>query len=305
MYSENVRSGGHGTIWPLYPGSNGCAPDRRASGQAIPFGGFPVDARFPGDCPTDLRQITSSQGKNGTCRGSLPGWLVTELRLVGAATITEAEKVLNGLLLQFNGKVGVRAERDCPAHRYLEQSASLDRIFCFKHRWRVSRDNTVKYSRRTLQLLPDGTRPTFAGMQVEVQEGLDSRLMVQYQGQTIPTQEAPPRPTWLEETAAAPPENPGMARGINGAGSQCDSHLGTLETGDVARDSRPRRSRAQQHRIPTARQSTLWENVQQAKYRSLSLRAVTRELRIHGNTLKLTELVRPSDLHRPPPAGHP
>ena len=164
---------------------------------------------------------------------------------------------MNGFLPRFNEKFGVQAEQDCPAYRFLEQSASLDGILCFKHRRKVSRDTTVKYHRRTLQLLPDVTRPTYAGVQVEIQEDLDGRLLVQYQWQTIPTQEAPPRPAQLRETAAAPPGSSALARGINGAGDRCASHLATLETGEVDRDLRPRKSRAQQHRIPTARQRTL------------------------------------------------
>ena len=163
---------------------------------------------------------------------------------------------------------------------------SLDGILCFKHRRKVSRDNTVKYNRRTPQLLPDGTRPTYAGVQVEVQEDLDGRLLVQCQGQTIPSQEAPPRPGLLRETAAAPRESSGLARGINGAGDRRDSHLATLETGEADRDLRPRKSRAQQHRLPTPRQRTLWENVQEAKSRGLSLRAIARELGIHRNTVQ-------------------
>ena len=130
---------------------------------------------------------------------------------------------------------------------------SLDGILCFKHRRKVSRDNTVKYNRRTLQLQPGVTRPTFAGVQVEVQEDLVGRLLVQYQGQTISSQEAPPRPAQLRETAAAPPGGSGLDLGINGAGVQCDSHPATLKTGEVDRDMRPRKSRAQQHKIPTAR----------------------------------------------------
>ena len=94
---------------------------------------------------------------------------------------------MNGFLPRFNEKFGVQAEQDCPAYRFLEQSASLDGILCFKHRRKVSRDTTVKYHRRTLQLLPDVTRPTYAGVQVEIQEDLDGRLLVQYQGQTIHT----------------------------------------------------------------------------------------------------------------------
>ena len=49
---------------------------------------------------------------------------------------------------------------------------------------------------------------------------------------------------------------------------------------------RPRKSRAQQHRMPTARQRTLWENVQQAKLMGLSLRATARELGVHRNTVQ-------------------
>ena len=115
--------------------------------------------------------------------------LVTELRLSGAATITEANEVLNNFLPRFNEKFGVQAELSILAYRSLEQSVSLHGILCFKHRRKVSQDNTVKYNRHTLQLLPDGTRPTYAGVQVEVQEDLDGRLLVQCQEQTIPSQE--------------------------------------------------------------------------------------------------------------------
>ena len=38
--------------------------------------------------------------------------------------------------------------------------------------------------------------------------------------------------------------------------------------------------------IPTARQRTLWENVQQAKLKGLSFRATARKLGIHRNTVR-------------------
>ena len=215
-----------------------------------------------------------AKGRVERAAGTFQVWLATELRLAGATTITEANEVLNCFLPRFNEKFGVQAEQDCPAYRSLEQSVPLDGILCLKHRRKVSRDNTVKYSRSTLQLLPDGTRPTFAGVQVEVQGDLDGRLLVQYQGETIPSHEAPPRPGLLRETAAASTESSAMSSGINGAGDRSDSRLATMETGEVDRDLRPRKSRAQQHGIPTARQRTLWGNVQQAKLRGLSLRAI-------------------------------
>ena len=52
--------------------------------------------------------------------------LVTELRLAGAATITEAEEVLNSFLPRFNEKFGVQAEQSIPAYRRLEQSVPLN-----------------------------------------------------------------------------------------------------------------------------------------------------------------------------------
>ncbi len=227
-----------------------------------------------------------AKGRVERAAGTFQDRLVSELRLAGSATIAEANEVLDNFIPRFNERFGVQAEQDCPAYRCLEQSVSLDRILCFKHRRKVSRDNTVKYKRRTLQLLPGITRPTYAGVQVEVQKDLDGQLLMQYQGQTIPSQEAPPRPAQLRENAAALPESSGLARGINGAGDRWDSHLATLETGEIDRDLRSHKSRAKQHLIPTARQRALWEKVQQAKRRGLSLRAMARELGIHRNTVR-------------------
>ena len=62
--------------------------------------------------------------------------------------------------------------------------------------------------------------------------------------------------------------------------------MATLETGELDRDLGPRKSKAQQHRIPTARQRALWEDVPQAKLRGLSLRRIARELGIHQNTAR-------------------
>ena len=88
----------------------------------------------------------------------------------------------------------IPAEHSSVAYRSMESSVSLDQILCFKHRRKVARDNTVKYNWRTLQPLPGKERPSYAGAQLEVHEGLDGQLLVQYRGRTIPTQEAPPRP---------------------------------------------------------------------------------------------------------------
>ena len=131
-----------------------------------------------------IRQIFArspqARGRVERAAGTFQDRLVSELRLIGSATISEANEVLNNFVPRFNERFGVQAEQDHRANRRLERSVSLDQILCFKHRRKVSRDNTIKYKRRTLQPLPGETHPTYAGAQVEVQENLEGRLRVQY-----------------------------------------------------------------------------------------------------------------------------
>ena len=118
--------------------------------------------------------------------------LVTELRLAGAATIADADHVLQGFLPRFNARFGVPPRCPEAAYRPLASDVCLDRILCFKHIRKVARDNTVKFQLHTLQLLPEPECPSYSGTAVEVLEGLDGRLSLQHQGRIIPAQEAPP-----------------------------------------------------------------------------------------------------------------
>ena len=230
--------------------------------------------------------------ESGITIGGRSDRLVSELCLAGASSIQQANEVLDGFIPRFNEKFAIMAEQDCPACRCLEQSVSFDQILCFKHRRKVSRDNTVKYKRHTPQLLPDGTRPTYTGVQVEVQDDLNGRLLVQYQGQTILSQKALPRPAQLRDAATASPESLESASGVDGTGVSWVPSLATLETGEVDRDLRSRKSKRQQHITPTARQRALWEDVQRAKNRGLSLRSIARELDIHRNTVRRYALAK-------------
>ena len=105
-------------------------------------------------------------------------------------------------------------------------------------------------------------------------------------GRVFPPRKAPPRPGLLRPTFVVPSEGSEPKRSINGAGGRCDTRLATLETGELDRDLSPHKYKAQQHKIPTARQRALWENVQQGKLRGFSLREMARELGIHRNTVR-------------------
>ena len=135
-------------------------------------------------------QSPQAKGRVERAAGTFQDRLVTELRLAGATTIDDANRVLEGFLPRFNGRFKVPARESEVAYRAVTEEMCLERILCFKYRRRVARDNTVRYRWRTLQLLPGTDRPTYAGAAVDVLEGLDDSLAVQHEGRDIPSQES-------------------------------------------------------------------------------------------------------------------
>ena len=135
-------------------------------------------------------------------------------------------------------------------------------------------------------------------MQVEVLEDLEGRIAVQYLGQTINTQEAPLRPGLLRAVAAARAQVSGEIQRVVAVNGRWQESLATLETGEVDRPRRPRKSRVKQDRKPTPRQRTIWQAVQEAKLRGLSLPAIARELGIHRETAKRYALAESPPMRR-------
>ena len=91
--------------------------------------------------------------------GTFQDRLITELRLAGATTIEQAKAVLKQFLPRYNRRFQVPAQCPDPAFRPLPPDLHLGQVLCFKHKRRVARDNTVKFQRHTLQLLPDRQLP--------------------------------------------------------------------------------------------------------------------------------------------------
>ena len=80
---------------------------------------------------------TQAKGQAERTAGTLQDRLITELRLAGATTLEQTKAVLKQFLPRFNRRFGVPAQCPEPAFR------PLQRVLCFKHRRRVTRDNTV------------------------------------------------------------------------------------------------------------------------------------------------------------------
>lgn len=132
-----------------------------------------------------------ARGRIERLNGTLQDRLVSELRLAGASTLEEANRVLGDFLPRYNARFAVPAAQEGSAYRPLPQGLELEGVLCFKYRRTVGPDNVVRWGGHRLQLLPGLDRLSYAYARVEVQERLDGSLAVYYQGRCVATREAP------------------------------------------------------------------------------------------------------------------
>ena len=241
-------------------------------------------------------QSPQAKGRVERAAGTFQDRLVTELRLAGATTIDDANRVLEDFLPRFNGRFKVPARESEVAYRAVDDGMRLEKVLCFKYRRRVARDNTVRYRWRTLQLLPGTDRPSYAGAAADVLEGLDGSLAVQHEGRDIPSQEAPPRPSVLRGFAGRTTHSPIIHQPTNGLGSKWEAKLATLDANHDAEQpaatsgrngtGRVRKAVGPRRKKPTPLQTARWKAVQRAKRKGLSIRGIARELRIHRDTVR-------------------
>ena len=126
-------------------------------------------------------------------------------------------------------------------------------------------------------------------------------LVVCYQNQIVPTQEAPPRPGVLRTLNATrglgsvTVENLAAGMDTNGIDGHEREGLGAMTAigrglaagrSTTDRESEAVHPKAQPPRPPTPRQRARWKAVQRAKRRGLSLRAIARELGISRITVR-------------------
>ena len=232
-----------------------------------------------------------AKGRVERAVGTFQDRLITELRLAGATTMEQAKAVLKQFLPRYNRRFQVPAQCPDPAFRPLPSDLRLGQVLCFKHKRRVARDNTVKFQRHTLQLLPGRQHRSYAGAAVVALHGLDGRLSLQHEGRIIAAQEAPPSPGSLRngikpssgdaidpQGLSAPPESAPesltMVAAANGHGSVIDDE----DLLSMTVTTSPRR--------PTFLQKARWDAVQKAKLEGMSIRKMARELGLHRDTVR-------------------
>ena len=242
-----------------------------------------------------IAQSPQAKGRVERTAGTFQDRLVAELRLAGAATLEQAQAVLDEFVPRFNRRFGVPPQCSEPAFRPLDPEICLEQVLCFKHRRKVDRDNTVRFQLRTLQLLPALERPSYAGATVEVLEGLDGQLSVRHEGRIIAAQEAPPSPVSLRNGHLPSADPPVPSIGANHWDERWTAHLMPLissqepeadEVGVTKGELAAVPPLTVAPRKPTFLQKERWKAVQKARSKGMSLRAIERELGIHRSTIK-------------------
>ena len=235
-----------------------------------------------------------AKGRVERTAGTFQDRLITELRLAGAATVEEANAVLKQFLNRFNRRFQIPSQCPDPAFQPLPPDLRLGQVLCFKHQRRVARDNTVKFQRHILQLLPGGQRHSYAGATVLVLHSLDGRLSLQHEGRIIASQTAPASPGSLRngirpspgdtvpyaehEEGAKPREGLPGPRAMVAAGDgprSVDDDEDLISIRVVASPNRP-----------TFLQQARWDAIQKAKLQGLSIRRMAKDLGLHRDTVR-------------------
>lgn len=132
--------------------------------------------------------------------------LVKELRRAEAATLEQANRVLDAYLPQFNQQFAVAPAQPGSAFRPWPAPIDLDALFSFHYQRRVANDHTISIDNHKLQLPPTALGRSYARATVDLHHHLDGRLAVLYQGQLLATFEpAQPGPPRVEHFSPKPP----------------------------------------------------------------------------------------------------
>lgn len=129
--------------------------------------------------------------------GTFQDRLVSELRLAGATTLNEANRLLEQFLPDYNRRFAVSPFQDGSAYCKPPAKFGLDEVFCFKYRRTAGKDNVVRFANQRLQIVPSNGRSSYAYAHVDVHEHMDGSLSVHYQGKCLLTRPAPYEATSL------------------------------------------------------------------------------------------------------------
>ena len=112
--------------------------------------------------------------------GTFQDRLVVVLRLAGAKTIEEANKVLKEFLAEYNAQFCVPPEQTVPVFMRTPTKTVLHDVLCVKEIRTVKKDHTVSFEGLVLQIPPSKKYPCMADGVVEVREYRDGHVEITY-----------------------------------------------------------------------------------------------------------------------------
>lgn len=140
----------------------------------------------------------------GTCQDRL----VKELRLAKAATIEQANAVLEAVFLPwFDRRCTVKPASGNDAHRPLGKGHDLAAILSIQEQRTVANDYTIRLDNRVYQLLPPAW-PGQRGGKVVVEKRLDGSMHVRFKQRYLGYQPAPQSDKDNGKDLGAPPPDP-------------------------------------------------------------------------------------------------
>ncbi|OGO48768.1 MAG: hypothetical protein A2W34_04840 [Chloroflexi bacterium RBG_16_64_32] len=140
--------------------------------------------------------------------GTLQDRLVKALRRAAAASLEDANQVLQHFLPRFNARFAVAPAQPESCYRPWPAGLQPDSVFCFKHERVVAKDNTISFNGHRLSIASPPSRRSYAHCRVEVRQQLDGQLLVCYQATPLarfkPLDPGPP-PVGKFTPASPPP----------------------------------------------------------------------------------------------------
>ena len=164
----------------------GSAPLTQVGRAIAELGITPITAHSP-----------QAKGRIERLFGTFQDRLITELALAGVTTIAEANTFLHTFVPRYNQRFMRAPTTSGSAYDPIPETVDLASICCFKY-WRtVANDNTVRFQRQQLQLLPGPTRISYARARAQIHQHLDGSLAVFVADECVATQPAPVEPPVL------------------------------------------------------------------------------------------------------------
>lgn len=122
--------------------------------------------------------------------GTLQDRLVSELRLVGASTVEEANVVLRAFRPDHNRRFAIAPADATPAWRAVRRGTDLARNCSFHYEATVLPDNTVRLAGMVIDIPPGPRKRSYAGARIEVCQFLDGSWRVYLDAAVIATKAA-------------------------------------------------------------------------------------------------------------------